>query len=152
MESGVKTLFLKGEHYGPMNTRAVGRKSTKKFEVMGSTRKWQLQLPLPLVVLRRSCSRKWNTVVLAGLKIIRAVIEDEVMRQVGPRHRPNAASSCLRWGQQSGYVVFAGRKWPSSDRGADASKAKRDSKQMAMRGGCNDGRRQRTVREGSSRG
>ena len=42
---------------------------------------------------------------LAGLKIIRAVIEDEVMRRVGPRHQPDPASSCLRWGQQPGYVV-----------------------------------------------
>src|SRR5665213_263240 len=32
------------------------------------------------------------------------------MRRVGPRHQPDAASSCLRWGQQSGYVVFAGQK------------------------------------------
>jgi hypothetical protein len=37
---------------------------------------------------------------MAGLKIIQAVIEDELTRRVGPRHQPDAASGCLRWGQQ----------------------------------------------------
>ena len=28
------------------------------------------------------------------------------MQRVGPRHQPDPASSCLRGGQQSAYVVF----------------------------------------------
>jgi hypothetical protein len=49
---------------------------------------------------------------MAGLKIIRAVIEDEVTRRVGPRYQPASEGGCLRWGQQPGYVVFAGQKGP----------------------------------------
>ena len=48
---------------------------------------------------------------LAGLQIIRGVIEEEVTRRVGPRYQPDPASGCVRWGQQPGYVVFAGQKW-----------------------------------------
>ncbi len=90
--------------------QSSGKKSTKKFEVMGSKE------------VECGCRSRWwkfrweelqpeveHLTGLAGLKIIRAVIEDEDAA-VGPRHQPNAASSCLRWGQQSGYVVFAGQK------------------------------------------
>ncbi len=84
---------------------------------------------------------------LAGLKIIRAVIEDEVMRRVGPRHQPNAASSCLRWGQQSGYVVFAGQKVAVERprvRTRQGEEVQLDSYARLQ----HDGRRQRAVREG----
>src|ERR1700694_5012359 len=83
------------------------RKSTKKFEVMGR-KEVAVRLPLPLVEVWEELQPEVEHLTgLAGLKIIRAVIEDEVMRRVGP---PDAASSCLRWGQQPGYVVFAGQK------------------------------------------
>src|ERR1700694_6137351 len=86
------------------------RKSTKKFEVMGS-KEVAVRLPLPLVEVWEELQPEVERLTgLAGLKIIRAVIEDEVMRRVGPRHQPDPASSCLRWGQQPGYVVFAGQK------------------------------------------
>ncbi len=39
-----------------------------------------------------------------------AVIEDEVMRRLGPRRRPEAESNCVRWRQQPGYMVFGGQK------------------------------------------
>ena len=84
---------------------------------------------------------------LAGLKIIRAVIEDEVMRRVGPRHQPDAASSCLRWGQQSGYVVFAGQKVAVQRprvRTRQGEEVQLDSYARLQ----HDGRRQRAVREG----
>jgi diketogulonate reductase-like aldo/keto reductase len=70
-----------------------------------------VRLPLPLVEVWEELQPEVEHLTgLAGLKIIRAVIDDEVMRRVGPRHQPDPASSCLRWGQQSGYVVFAGQK------------------------------------------
>jgi|SRR5579872_2163931 len=37
---------------------------------------------------------------LAGLRIILAGIEDEVMRRVGTRDQPDPTSSCVRGGQQ----------------------------------------------------
>jgi putative transposase len=47
---------------------------------------------------------------MASLKVIRAVIQDEVTRRVGPRYQPDSASSCVRWGQQPGHVMFGGKK------------------------------------------
>src|SRR5262249_60276499 len=46
----------------------------------------------------------------AGLQILRAILEEEVSRRVGPPHRPNPSAGCVRWGKQPGYVVFAGKK------------------------------------------
>src|SRR5580693_9540680 len=48
----------------------------------------------------------------AGLQILRAILENEVTRRVGPPHRPNPTAGCVRWGKQSGYVVFGGQKIP----------------------------------------
>jgi hypothetical protein len=48
----------------------------------------------------------------SGLQILRAILEDEVTRRVGPPHRPNPTEGCVRWEKQPGYVVFAGQKIP----------------------------------------
>jgi putative transposase len=123
------------------------KKSTKKFEVMGS-KEVAVRLPLPLVEVWEELQPEVEHLTgLAGLKIIRAVIEDEVMRRVGPRHQPNAASSCLRWGQQSGYVVFAGQKVAVERprvRTRQGEEVQLDSYARLQ----HDGRRQRAVREG----
>jgi transposase-like protein len=84
---------------------------------------------------------------LAGLKIIRAVIEDEVRRRVGPRYQPDAESGCVRWGQQPGYVVFAGQKVAVERPRVRTRKGEEvplDSYERLQ----HDGRRQRAVREG----
>jgi transposase-like protein len=123
------------------------KKSTKKFEVMGS-KEVAVRLPLPLVEVWEELQPEVEHLTgLAGLKIIRAVIEDEVLRRVGPRHQPNAASSCLRWGQQSGYVVFAGQKVAVERprvRTRQGEEVQLDSYARLQ----HDGRRQRAVREG----
>jgi putative transposase len=123
------------------------KKSAKKFEVMGS-KEVAVRLPLPLVEVWEELQPEVEHLTgLAGLKIIRAVIEDEVMRRVGPRHQPNAASSCLRWGQQSGYVVFAGQKVAVERprvRTRQGEEVQLDSYARLQ----HDGRRQRAVREG----
>ena len=127
--------------------QSSGKKSTKKFEVMGS-KEVAVRLPLPLVEVWEELQPEVEHLTgLAGLKIIRAVIEDEVMRRVGPRHQPNAASSCLRWGQQSGYVVFAGQKVAVERprvRTRQGEEVQLDSYARLQ----HDGRRQRAVREG----
>lgn len=46
---------------------------------------------------------------MAGLQIIREVIEDEVARRVRPRHHPATVAGCVRWGQQPSYVLFGGQ-------------------------------------------
>src|SRR6266536_1296673 len=48
----------------------------------------------------------------AGLQILRAILENEVTRRVGPPHRPNPTAGCVRWGKQPGYGVFAEQKIP----------------------------------------
>src|SRR5713101_1425047 len=105
----MRTLF---ERRAAMAERyqTSAKKSTKKFEVVGD-RQLAVRLPLPLVEVWEELQPEVEHLTgLAGLKIIRAVIEDEVGRRVGPRHRPDVESGCVRWGQQPGYVVFAGQK------------------------------------------
>jgi putative transposase len=58
----------------------------------------------------------------AGLQILRAILENEVTRRVGPRHRPNPTAGCVRWGKQSGYVVFGGQKIPLERAGTNAGR------------------------------
>lgn len=127
--------------------QSSSKKSTRKFEVMGS-KEVAVRLPLPLVEVWEELQPEVEHLTgLAGLKIIRAVIEDEGMRRVGPRHQPDPASSCLRWGQQSGYVVFAGQKVAVQRprvRTRQGEEVQLDSYARLQ----HDGRRQRAVREG----
>jgi len=84
---------------------------------------------------------------LAGLQILGAVIEDEVRRRVGPRHHPDEASGCVRWGQQPGYVMFSGQKVAVERprvRTRQGQEVPLDSYARLQ----HDGRRQRAVREG----
>jgi hypothetical protein len=72
-----------------------------------------VSVPLPLVEVWEELQPEVEHLTgLAGLQIIRAVIEDEVTRRVGPRYQPCDESGCRRWGQQPGYVVFSGQKVP----------------------------------------
>src|SRR5450756_2660953 len=123
------------------------KKSTKKFEVLGS-KEVAVRLPLPLVEVWEELQPEVEQLTgLAGLKIIRAVIEDEVRRRVGPRHQPDPASSCLRWGQQPGYVVFAGQEVGVERprvRTRQGEEVQLDSYARLQ----HDGRRQRAVRAG----
>jgi len=82
--------------------QSSAKKSRKKFEVLGR-KEVAVRLPLPRVEVWEELQPEVeHRTGLAGLQIIRAVIEDEVTRRVGPRHQPDPASSCLRWGQQAG--------------------------------------------------
>jgi putative transposase len=122
-------------------------KSKAKFEVVGE-RALAVGLPLPLVEVWEELQPAVEHLTgLAGLQIIRAVIEDEVTRRVGPRHQPDPASRCLRWGQQPGYVVFAGQKVAVERprvRTRQGEEVPLDSYARLQ----HDGRRQRAVREG----
>jgi putative transposase len=127
--------------------QSSAQKSTKKFEVLGR-KEVAVRLPLPLVEVWEELQPEVEHLTgLAGLKIIRAVIEDEVTRRVGPRHRPETASNCVRWGQQPGYVVFGGQKVSVTRprvRTREGAEVELDSYARLQ----HDGRRQRAVREG----
>jgi transposase-like protein len=83
-----------------------------KFEVIGG-RELAMRLPLPLVEVWEELQAEVERLTgAAGLEILRAILEDEVSRRVGPPYRPAPGSGNRRWGQQPGYVVFAGQKIP----------------------------------------
>jgi len=72
------------------------QKSTRKFEVLGR-KALGISVPLPLVGVWEDLQPEVEHLTgIAGLKIIQAVIEDEVTRRVGPRHHPEATSGYLR--------------------------------------------------------
>jgi hypothetical protein len=123
------------------------KKSTKKFEVLGS-KEVAMRLPLPLVEVWEELQPEVEHLTgLAGLKIIRAVIEDEVSRRVGPRYQPASEGGCLRWGQQPGYVVFAGQK-VAVNRPRVRTREGQEVELESYARLQHDGRRQRAVREG----
>ena len=123
------------------------KKSTKKFEVLGRN-EVAMRLPLPLVEVWEELQPEVEQLTgLAGLKIIRAVIEDEVTRRVGPRYQPADEGGCLRWGQQPGYVNFCGQK-VAVTRPRVRTREGREVELENYARLQHDGRRQRAVREG----
>src|ERR1700691_4751388 len=130
-----------------MRYQSSAKKSNRKFEVVGA-RQLAVHLPLPLVELWEELQPQVEQLAgLAGLQIIRGVIEEEVTRRVGPRYQPDPASSCVRWGQQPGYVVFAGQKVEVERPRVRMRKGQEVSLDSYARL-QHDGRRQRAVREG----
>ena len=127
--------------------QTCAKKSTKKFEVVGR-KELAVSVPLPLVEVWEELQPQVEQLTgLAGLQIIRAVIEDEVTRRVGPRYQPAGDGGCFRWGQQPGYVVFAGRKVPVNRPRVRTREGQEVELETYTRL-KHDGRRQRAVREG----
>jgi hypothetical protein len=90
--------------------QSSAKKSMRKFEVVGE-RQLAVRLPLPLVEVWEELQPRVEQLTgEEGLQILRAILEDEVTRRVGPPHRPDPTSSAVRWGRQPGYVVFTGQK------------------------------------------
>ena len=88
------------------------RKSNHKFEVVRG-QELMVRVPLPMAEVWAELQAQVEELTgQAGLQILRAILENEVTRRVGPPHRPNPAAGCVRWGKQPGYVVFAGQKIP----------------------------------------
>ena len=86
------------------------RKSNDKFEVVGG-QELLVRIPLPLAEVWAEMQAQVEELTgQAGLQILRAILENEVTRRVGPPHRPNPTAGCVRWGKQPGYVVFARQK------------------------------------------
>jgi putative transposase len=127
--------------------QTCAKKSTKKFEILGK-KALAVSVPLPLVEVWEELQPEVEHLTgLAGLQIIRAVIEDEVTRRVGPRYQPASEGGCLRWGQQPGYVVFGGQK-VSVHRPRVRTREGQEVELETYSRLQHDGRRQRAVREG----
>src|ERR1700741_5471713 len=83
----------------------------------------------------------------AGLQILRAILENEAGRRVGPPDRPNPSPGCVRWGKQPGYVVFAGKKIPL-ERPRVRTREGQEVELESYRQLQQDGKLQRAVQEG----
>jgi hypothetical protein len=76
------------------------RKSNHKFEVVGGP-ELMVRVPLPLAEVWAEMQAQVEELTgHAGLQILRAILENEVTRRVGPPHRPNPTAGCVRWGKQ----------------------------------------------------
>ena len=83
-------------------SQRMSGKSKHNFEIVGS-KELAVHLLLPLVEVWEQLQPQVEHLAgLAGLPILRGVIEDEVTRRVGPRYPPDPASRCVRWGPQPG--------------------------------------------------
>jgi putative transposase len=122
------------------------RKSNRKFEIVGG-QELLVRVPLPMAEVWAEMQAHVERLTgEAGLQILRAILEEEVTRRVGPPHRPDPAVSCVRWGKQPGYVVFGGQKIPRER----PRVRKREGEEVALESYGQlqqDGRMQRAVRE-----
>ncbi len=92
--------------------RTIQIKSNHKFEVV-EEQELLVRVPLPIAEVWAGMQAEAEEPTgKAGLQILRAILENEVTRRVGPPHRPNPTAGCVRWGKQPGYVVFGGQKIP----------------------------------------
>ena len=129
------------------NYQRKARKSNHKFEVVGG-QELRLQVPLPMAEVWAEMQAKVEELVgEAGLQILRAVLESEVTRRVGPPHRPDPSAGCVRWGKQPGYVVFAGQK-VALERPRVRTREGQEVELESYRQLQQDGKLQRAVREG----
>jgi putative transposase len=86
------------------------RKSNHKLEIVRG-QELLVRVPLPMAEVWTEMQAQVEALTgQAGLQILRAILEEEVRRRVGPPHRPNPSAGCVRWGKQPGYVVFGGKK------------------------------------------
>lgn len=122
-------------------------KCKQKFEVIGK-RELLVEVPLPMVEVWEELQAEVEQLTgQAGLRIIGAILENEVTRRVGPPHRPDPEAGAVRWGHQPGYVMFSGQKVAIERprvRTREGQEVELDNYARLQ----HDGRRQRAVREG----
>ena len=123
------------------------RKSNRKLEIVRG-QELLVRVPLPMAEVWAEMQAQVEQLTgQAGLQILRAILEDEVTRRVGPPHRPHPSAGCVRWGKQPGYVVFGGQKVQLERprvRTREGEEVELDSYERLQQ----DGKLQRTVREG----
>jgi putative transposase len=123
------------------------RKSIHKLEEVKG-QELLVRVPLPMAEVWAEMQAKVEELAgQAGLQILRAILENEVGRRVGPPHRPNPSAGCVRWGKQPGYVVFAGKKIPL-ERPRVRTREGQEVELESYRQLQQDGKLQRAVQEG----
>jgi hypothetical protein len=74
------------------------RKSNHKLEVVRG-QELLVRVPLPIAEVWAEMQAQVEELTgQAGMQILRAILEEEVTRRVGPPHRPNPRAGCVRWG------------------------------------------------------
>ncbi len=122
------------------------RSGKGRFEVVAG-REVEVRMPLPLVEVWEEMQAEVERLTgEAGMQILRALLEDEVSRRVGPPYRPDPASGNQRWGHQPGYVVFSGQKM-ALERPRVRTRAGQEVELENYRRLQQDGRMQRAVAE-----
>lgn len=89
--------------------RRTVRKARRKLRDLGGTVEVNLSLPMAEIL----SETKWRVEQLAaeaGLKMMLCTIHNEVRELAGERYQHAGGAVGHRWGQQPGYVMFAGRK------------------------------------------
>jgi len=87
-------------------------RKSRQFQVVEG-RELAVRLRLPLAEVWEELQAEVERLAgETGLKILRAILEDEVTQRVGPPHHPDPVGGSVRWGRQPGYVVFGGQKIP----------------------------------------
>lgn len=69
----------------------------------------QLTLPVPEILAGLHGAIE-ETATRAGVLIMRTLVEEEVERLAGEKHKHNPERQGLRWGREESHVVFGGRK------------------------------------------
>jgi hypothetical protein len=127
--------------------QGMEEKSKRKIQVLGR-RELLVEMALPMAEVWKELQEQVEELTgQAGLKIIGAILENEVRQRVEPPHHPGPASLAVRWGRQPGYVIFSGRKVAVERprvRTRDGEEVEWDSYARMQHGG----RRQRVIREG----
>jgi putative transposase len=101
------------QRYTKKTTRSR-RKAPVRFrgQILG-VKQATVQLQLPIAEILAGLHDSVEAVAAeAGLLVMKALIDDEVEQVAGGRYQHDAERSARRWGQEEGYVVFAGRKVP----------------------------------------
>ena len=107
------------------NTYQSKPRKSRKFEVVGG-RELVLRLPLPLAEgweeLQAETERLSGE---AGLKILQAILEEEVRQKVGPPYRPDRPRGACAGAASRATWCSAGRRWRWSGRGCARGGAKK---------------------------
>jgi hypothetical protein len=75
------------------------RKPNHKFEIVRG-QEMLVRVPLPIAEVWAEMQAQMEELTgQAGLQILRAILENEVTRRVGPPYRPNPRAGRVRWGK-----------------------------------------------------
>jgi transposase-like protein len=93
------------------NKQRQSRKWWEKIEVETSDGNTTVELPMSLrEAIGNSQDALSDLTHRVGLVLINAILKEEVKDLVGPLYHPADKVKLTRWGKQTGYVVWAGKK------------------------------------------